>query len=111
MVSGGRDGEPVPDETLKNSKRVCKGEETTVVIGGQLLMKATFSLDPSKQPNHINYKVTDGPNAGKTQLGIYELNGDTVKFCFSAPGKNRPTDFNTKAGDGRTTSVWKRDKK
>ena len=111
MATGGRDGQTLPDDMLKNSKRVCKGDETTVVVGGQLLMKAKFTLDPSKKPKSIDYRITGGPNAGKTQLGIYELDGDMVKFCFSTPGKDRPTDFTTKAGDGRTASVWKREKK
>jgi len=111
MASAGGGGAALPSDMLKNSKRVCKGDETTVVVGGQLLMKAKFTLDPSKKPKSIDYQVTGGPNAGKTQLGVYELDGDTVKFCFSAPGKDRPTDFTTKAGDGRTSSVWKRDKK
>ena len=111
MASGIRGGQALPNEMLKNSRRVCKADETTVVIGGQLLMKARFTLDASKKPKTIDYQITDGTNAGKTQLGIYELEGDTVKFCFSAPGKERPTDLSSKAGDGRTVSVWNRDKK
>ena len=111
MATAGAGGQSLPDDMLKNSKRVCKGDETTVTIGGQLLMKANFTLDPSKQPKAIDYRVTAGRNAGKTQLGIYEFEGESVKFCFAAPGMARPTDFNTKTGDGRTTSVWKRDKK
>lgn len=111
MASAGGGGQALPSDMLKNSKRVCKGDETTVVVGGQLLMKAKVTLDPSKKPKSIDYRVISGPNAGKTQLGVYELNGDTVRFCFSAPGMDRPTDFTAKAGDGRTSSVWKRDKK
>jgi len=111
MSTGGRDGNALPAEMLKNSKRVCMVDETTVVVGGQLLMKAKFTLDPSKKPKSLDYQITGGANAGKTQLGIYELDGDTVKFCFSTPGTDRPTDFATKAGDGHTSSVWKREKK
>ncbi len=107
MLSANRDGTALPDEMVKNSKRVCKGDETTVVVGGQLLMKAKFSLDPTKKPKRIDYRITSGANAGKTQLGIYELDGDKVKFCFSTPGNQRPTDFAIKAGDGQTSSVWK----
>jgi uncharacterized protein (TIGR03067 family) len=111
MASGSRDGQKLPDNMLRNSKRVCRGDETTVMVGGQLLMKAKFTLDPSKSPKTIDYRITGGPTAGKAQLGIYELDEETVKFCFSSPGQARPTDFTTKAGDGRTFSVWKRDKK
>lgn len=108
MVSGSADGYPVPDSMLADSKRVCKGDETSVVVGGQLIMKAKFTVDPSKQPKTIDYQVIDGPTKGKTHLGIYELNGDTAKFCFGAPGAERPADFASKPGDRRTSSVWKR---
>ena len=110
MVSGSADGQEVPKEMLANSKRVCKGNETTVTVGGQLIMKAKFSLDASKEPKTIDYDAIDGPTKGKKHLGIYELNGDTAKFCFGAPGAERPTDFTSKPGERRTASVWKRDK-
>lgn len=108
MVSGQRDGQAFPEDFRSNFKRVAKGDETTVMMGGQLFLKAKFVLDPSKKPKTIDYSVTGGPNAGKTQLGIYECDGDQVKFCFSSPGKARPTDFTTKQNDGRTLSLWKR---
>jgi uncharacterized protein (TIGR03067 family) len=41
----------------------------------------------------IDYTMTDGLTKGKTQLGIYELDKDTVKFCFASPGQDRPGDF------------------
>ena len=98
-------------KTISDSKRVCKGDETTVTFGGRLMMKARFTIDPSKKPKTIDYQMIDGPTKGKKQLGIYELNGDTVKFCFGSPGSERPSDFTSKPGDGRTLSVWKREKK
>ena len=81
MVSGSADGSPVPDAMLSDCKRVCKEGETTVTLGGQLFLKAKFTLDPSKKPKTIDYDVIDGPTKGKKQLGIYELEADTVKFC------------------------------
>ncbi|PYI85810.1 MAG: hypothetical protein DME26_10130 [Verrucomicrobia bacterium] len=111
MVSGSADGYAMPDAMLKNSKRVCKEDETTVTVGGQLFMKAKFVLDPSKKPKTIDYQMIDGPTKGKKQLGIYELAGDTVKFCFGSPGADRPSAFTNSPGDGRTLSLWKRAKK
>jgi len=108
MVSGERGGSAMPDAMVKTGKRLFKGDELTVTVGGMTIMKATVTLDPTKQPKAIDYKITDGPNKGKTQLGIYELKDDTVKFCFSNPGDERPAAFETKSGDGRTLSVWKR---
>ena len=111
MVAGERDGQAFPVDFMKDSRRVAKGDETTVMLQGQLFLRAKFTLDPSRSPKTIDYSVTGGPYAGKTQLGIYELDGDKVKFCFSTPGKERPTDFTTKLNDGRTLSKWKRREK
>jgi len=38
------------------------------------------------------------------------VDGDTFKSCFGKPDAERPTDFTSKPGDGRTLSVWKREK-
>jgi len=108
MVSGQRDGQAFSEDLRKSFKRVAKGDETTVTMGGQLFLKAKFVLGPSKRPKTIDYSVTGGPYAGNMQLGIYEFDGDQIRFCFSTPGRNRPTDFTTKQNDGRTLSLWKR---
>jgi uncharacterized protein (TIGR03067 family) len=111
MVSGEANGQSMPREAVQSGKRVAKDGETTITIGGQVYLKAKFTIDPAKKPRAIDYAMTEGPTKGKTHLGIYELDGDTVKFCFAAPGKDRPTDFTAKEGSQRTLSVWKRDKK
>jgi uncharacterized protein (TIGR03067 family) len=110
MVSGSADGQPMPDQMLKQMKRVCKGDETTTTMAGQIFLKAKITLDPSKKPKTIDYLMTEGFTKGKTQLGIYEVDGVTFKACFGKPGAERPTDFTSKPGDGRTLSVWKREK-
>ena len=111
MVSGMNEGQALPEDIVKDGKRVSKDGMTTVTIGGQVFMKAKFTVDPGKKPKTIDYEVTEGRAKGKKQLGIYELDGDTAKFCFSAPDKDRPTEFSAKEGSGQTLSVWKRDKK
>jgi uncharacterized protein (TIGR03067 family) len=110
MVSGKANGTAMPDDLVKSGKRTAKDGETAVSVGGAVYFKAKFTVDPTKKPKAIDYTMTEGPTKGKTQLGIYELDGDTVKFCFAAPGKDRPTDFTADAGSQRTLSVWKRDK-
>ena len=110
MVSGSASGESMPDVMAKQMKRVCKGEEVTTTRAGQLFFKAKITIDPSKKPKTIDYQMTDGFNKGQKQLGIYELEGDTFRSCFGKPGAERPTDFTSKPGDGRTLSVWKRNK-
>jgi uncharacterized protein (TIGR03067 family) len=110
MVSGSADGQPVPEPMLKQMKRVCKGDETTTTSGRNLFFKARITIDPSKKPKTIDYQMIDGFTKGKKQLGIYEVEGDTFRSCFGKPGAERPTEFTSKPGDGRTLSVWKRNK-
>jgi uncharacterized protein (TIGR03067 family) len=108
MVSGSADGEAMPPQMLKEMKRVCKGDEATTTMSGQIYFKAKISIDPTKNPKTIDYDMNDGFTKGQKQLGIYEVEGDTFKACFGKPGAERPSDF--KAGDGRTVSVWTREK-
>ncbi len=108
MVSGTADGQAMPEAMLASAKRVCEGDVTTVRVGDQIIMKAKFTLDPTKKPKTIDYDVLDGPTKGKKHLGIYEFDGDRVKFCFGAPDADRPKEFASQVGDGRTFSVWKR---
>jgi uncharacterized protein (TIGR03067 family) len=110
MVSASADGQAMPDNLLATAKRVCKEDETTVTVGGQLILKAKFKLDPMQKPKTIDYEVTDGPTKGRKHLGIYEVSDDSLKFCFAAPDAERPTTFESKPGDLRTLSVWKRAK-
>jgi len=110
MVSGYADGLPMPAERIAQMKRICKGDETTTLMAGQIYFKAKITIDPSKSPKTIDYEMTEGPTKGKKQLGIYEVDEGSFKSCFGKPGVERPTDFTSKPGDGRTSSVWKREK-
>jgi hypothetical protein len=67
-------------------------------------------IDPSKKPKTIDYEMSDGLTKGKKQFGIYEVDAVTFKSCFSKPDAERPADFTSTAGDGRTLSVWKLEK-
>jgi uncharacterized protein (TIGR03067 family) len=70
----------------------------------------TFVLDPGKKPKTIDIKFTEGPEKGNTSLGIYELDGDTLKICLTITAKDRPTEFAAKAKSGHGFEVLKREK-
>src|SRR5262245_26469518 len=108
MASGSADGVELPEAMRQSAKRVCKGDETTVTVNGQVFMKARFTLDPTKKPKSIDYDMVGGTTKGMKQLGIYELESNTVRFCFAAPGDERPAEFSSKPGDRRPSAVWKR---
>jgi uncharacterized protein (TIGR03067 family) len=110
MVSGEKDGKPLPENIVKTAKLVIKGDEHDVKIG-DVVYKGTHKLDPTKKPKAIDATDTDGPFKGKTVLGIYAVEGDTFKVCFAEPGKDRPKEFSTKSGTGHILDVWKKEKK
>jgi uncharacterized protein (TIGR03067 family) len=108
LASGERDGEQMPEEVVKSLKRTMAVDKFTITRDDKAVAKGTFTLDPSKKPKAIDIKLegTDQP-----VHGIYELDGDTFKLCYAAPGEERPKKFTTKAGSGHTFAVWKRAKK
>jgi uncharacterized protein (TIGR03067 family) len=108
MLTAVMNGQALEPKFAAFGKRITTGNETTVYTGPQILMKVTFTLDKSKSPNAIDYVIVQGQNAGKTQLGIIELNGPTLKLCFAAPDQPRPKDFSSTPGDSRTSTTWRK---
>jgi uncharacterized protein (TIGR03067 family) len=60
-----------------------------------------FTLKAGANPKAIDFRVREGVGKGKTFLGIYALEGDTLKICQETRGGKRPTKFSTRA-DSRT---------
>jgi uncharacterized protein (TIGR03067 family) len=60
------------------------------------LGEGTFKLDLTQKPSQMDATGVKGSVKGKTYLGIYALDGDTLKWCVSLPGNERPTEFATK---------------
>ena len=71
------------------------------------LGEGTFMLGSDKAPFHLDGdKKLNNPNRKEVWLGIYELDGDTLKWCVKRKG--RPTEFAT--GDGAFLLILKRQK-
>jgi uncharacterized protein (TIGR03067 family) len=62
------------------------------------LGEGNFSFDLAAKPHTIDAKRTKAPGVGQMFLGIYELEGDTLKWCSATPKKDRPTEFKSKSG-------------
>lgn len=101
----GFDGKAPTEVELQLTSLVIEGEKFTMKTGS-LDVKATFSVDPSKKPKHID--VFFGDNKDNVMRGIYEIKGDTRKSCFAEPGKARPDKF--RKDKGFMTLEWRQAK-
>jgi uncharacterized protein (TIGR03067 family) len=108
VVSLERGGEKGPEEMVKNAKFVI-ADGLITIKEPKREEKASFKLDPTKNPKTMDITPEKGKEG--VALGIYELKGDTLKFCFSKPGGARPTEFASKAGTEQVLIVLERDKK
>jgi uncharacterized protein (TIGR03067 family) len=103
MLNAWQEGHALDPRMVKTGRRVTTATHTTTYFGKQVFLNATYTIDPAPRP-----KTIDLDNRGKQQLGIYEVDGDTMKICFAAPGRPRPGDFESRAGDGNTSALWKK---
>jgi uncharacterized protein (TIGR03067 family) len=104
-------GKELPAGELNGLVLTFEGDKHTVKKGDEVIQAGTQKLDPSKSPKAIDVTITEGVNKGAVMLGIYEINGDTLKVCFDAAGKKRPTQFKSTPGSETFVNVHKRLKK
>lgn len=108
LISGQRDGTNVPGFMARTAQCIAVGNESTLIMSGRVYLKARYTLDPSQSIKAIDYDVIEGDLRGQKQQGIYEFNGNTVRICMAAPGRERPTDFSAPAGSGRINTAWQK---
>jgi uncharacterized protein (TIGR03067 family) len=95
-------GDPLTESMLKYGKRTATANQVTVQFGPQVALQARYAVDRSRTPTTIDYVLADG----RTQHGIWALDGNRLTTCFGAPGAARPSEFASTPGDARTLTVW-----
>jgi uncharacterized protein (TIGR03067 family) len=78
-------------------------DNTIIAIedGKKDLGEGTFTIKHSRDGKQLDATRTKGPGSksGATYLGIYSLDGDTLKWCVgNPPGKARPDELRSKTG-------------
>jgi uncharacterized protein (TIGR03067 family) len=112
LISREVDGKKISEVELKDVILTSDGAgRFSVRRRDKMIVEAAVKLDPTTKPRTIDVTFTVGENKGKTVLGMYEIEGDTLRVCHARPGDERPTEFSAKAGSGRTLIVYKREKK
>src|ERR1035441_907891 len=93
------DGQSMTAAVLGDAHIVIKGSRFTST-GMGAVYEGTLELDASTSPARIDMKFDAGPEKGNTNLGIYQLDGDSWKLCLATRGTVRPASFSSTAGSG-----------
>ncbi|MFL5244600.1 MAG: TIGR03067 domain-containing protein [Gemmataceae bacterium] len=103
VESGGRTlVEPYKDWTFN-----IKDDKLTIKVGDKIRSEYTIKIDPDKKPKTIDLTRKVGDQT-LTELGIYELDGDTWKVCNDEGGDMRPSEYSTKERTGLELIMMKR---
>jgi uncharacterized protein (TIGR03067 family) len=71
----------------------------TSIRNGRIEERGTLKIDPASTPMTFDMVITAGSDQGKTQLGVVEVTGDTMKSKLNTPGvAPRPSDFAIQPG-------------
>jgi len=109
------EGKTVVDEKLPPkpgpvTKLIYEGNKWIVKVGDKTVATGTVKIDSTKTPKEIDILDESGAINDKSKLAIYELEGDTYKYCIAPAGKPRPTEFSAKEGSGNALIVSRREK-
>jgi uncharacterized protein (TIGR03067 family) len=99
VVSMSMGGKPIPEAAIKNLR--CKFEEKAYnnTVAGEVVEEGTYAIDPAKSPKTVEFVIKKGHDQGKTQLGIYKIDGEKVTLVLAQPGATtRPDSFKIEAG-------------
>ena len=92
-------GTPLPKEAMPEFTFIVGAAGKSIAKTASKEDKATITVDPKKDPPTIDNLHESGGTKGKTQYGIYKLEGDKWTVCMTRPGveeSDRPKDFGTK---------------
>lgn len=102
MASGEHDGKQLADDHISRSKITYEGNKGTLVVPQQHHETIIFDivkLDPAANPKQFHFIRRNGPNAGKTVIGIYEFDGDDqYKFTLTRPEQQSSRSFPSRKG-------------
>ena len=93
-------GSRVPDDPTAGPQFTAfDGKEYVQRQGQKIIEEGSYEVDTGTSPRAIDFVIKKGPDAGKRQLGIYELEDNTLRVCVAEPGsRKRPRSFEPAAG-------------
>lgn len=109
-VTAKMDGQELPVEGLRNMRLLLVEDHYTATVNG-VRDHGTVKYDSAANPPATEITGTEGPNAGRTLLAIYQLDGDKLTICYDLQGTARPVGFKAEAGSQHFLVTYRRMKR
>lgn len=93
-----------------STRHIIKGDKVTVQVNGETIAEGKVTLDPTKNPKHLDFQFTSGRTdfVSPHHSIIYVRAGDHVIYCGNRDGKTRPSEFvSGTAKGGEYLLAWK----
>jgi uncharacterized protein (TIGR03067 family) len=84
------------------------GDQRIIRAGDVVYTRSYCRINPCTNPPTMDIMVTQGGMRGHTLLAIYEINGDRLRVCLAATGRERPRHFDPRPGSGHTLQELER---
>ena len=73
---------------------VFDGRDYSIIDrSNQVVDRGEYLVNDSITPRTIDIVGRDGPNAGRSMLAIFEVQGNQLTVCYDLDGKRRPDDM------------------
>jgi uncharacterized protein (TIGR03067 family) len=87
-TGGIKNGKKLPPEHFKEvtSVLVYRDGKYNEVVMGEDTEAGTYKIDATKNPPTIDFSVTAGKQKGKTQVGLFKIDGDILTLALGKYG-------------------------
>lgn len=101
------DGSPLPHQVVRHSRILIDGDRFRTE-SPEAIYDGVFTIDVDATPPHIDIDFVEGPEAGNSSHGLFELDRDTLTLCLGLAGTPRPNAFTTSRGSGHALERLRR---
>ena len=101
-------GQEIPRAEIGLLQLTLTRTRFTTSRGEETLFDSSYTADPTTSPMQIEMVGSGGDFEGQAALGIYDLEGETLRICYAMPGFGRPREFASAPGSGAFLIVLRR---
>ncbi len=103
-------GRSAPDDLIKGLTVTFNAQKSYAIKAkDQVVEQGRYQINTAKTPWTIDFAIEKGSDAGKHQLGIFTIDGETLTLSVAEAGsEKRPTTLDSKADTPGLTYVLRR---